>query len=320
MAIYPAIHEKRVGVAVEGTYGVVGTHRAYIPCEFEADYKRDGVIRPNVGGNRIDRQVYRKEGVLTPKVTMSLESDGVGEIFKTFFGTNSVAAAGAGFRHTFTPIGTISDTIPSLSFKVDYGQGVVFDYTGCRGNGLTIDCKAKDDIKLTCDFIGKTETAGTRNATLNYGTFAPFIFAQVNMLINGTAVNPYNLTLDFKNNLSDGFRIGTSFDTTKPLPNAVMTGEIKFDIENDTTQAYRAIYKSNTNYPIDITIKGSDIVGGTFTSELRIKLPNVAIMTAPFKMNEGLMAISVGGQVLEGTNTTGTGAVTFELQNSVASY
>jgi hypothetical protein len=313
------MHEKRLAVGVESTYGAIGTTARFVACESTFDYKRDGVLRSFVGKDRMDGgQLYKREGVLTPNITLSAEPDNCGEIMAAFFGTRSVASAGAGaYKHTFVPAGTVSDSFASLCAKIDYGQGLVLDYTGLRGNSLTIDFKPKEDIKFSMDFIGKNEAAGTRWTEGTYGSYQPWIFSQVTMTFSGTQLAPFNMSFTANNALSEGFRVGTDYNTTRPLPSEKLKAELKFDVEYAAW--IRNCYLGGSHVPVSVRVQG-DTIAGTAKTELYLKLPRCGVQVAPYTNVDGLECLSVSCMVLQGTDGIGTGNIILELQNGVAAY
>ena len=320
MATYSAVHEKKVAVGLEGTYGVLGTMSRLIPGEFTFEYKRDSVVRPNFGNQTHDVQAYKKEGVLSASLTADADPNILGEVLSAWAGTKTVTAHGTqAYTHTFERAGTISDAFLSMSAKCNYGQGNVFDYSGLRVNTLTFNCENKGNMSVTANFIGKVETSGTAEpATVVYGTYAPWIFSQCTFAINGTLVNPRNFSVETNNALSEGFRVGTQFTCIKPLPSAKANTHVKFAVDAED-MTWRNIYLANTNQPLVITVEGDTLLG-TYKTQLKFTLPSVNFMTAPFEMADGLLGLAVDGVALDGTNATGTGAFKIDLTNMITGY
>jgi hypothetical protein len=320
MATYRAVHERTVAFGMEATYGVLGSYARLIPCDFKMDYKRDSVLKPLIGGARMDTAIYKKEGALSGNFSLPVMSSAVGEILKSFFGTSTVTGAGGTFLHTFTPAGTISDGFSSMCAKINYGQTTVYDYSGIRIDKLTVSGAAKEELKLSADFIGKNETAGTAcPAAIVYGTLAPIIFSQVAFTIDGTVKNPRNFSVELNNGMTDGYRVGTDYNTIRPLPGQKMTGLIKFDLDFEDSSE-RNKYIGGTYLALDILAQGESIEAGTGKQELRMTFPRISYQTAPFETFDGLLGLTVSAFVLDGTNTTGTGNAIFKAFNTVAAY
>lgn len=320
MATLRGVHEWKVGIGLEGTYGVVGTHSRLIPCEFSTDlFHRDGVIKPQVNGARTDVQMYKREGMIGGNISLSADVSSVGEVFAGFFGTRSSVGAGGTGIHTFTPAGTISDAMTSLCMLIDYGQTTVFNYSGIRVNTLNVSCNAKEDVKVSADIVGKLQSTGTKNADLVYGTFNPLTFDQITFTVDGTSVNPRNFSIELNNSLSEGFRVGTEYTPVRPLPSEKMTGVISFDLDFESVEEFNK-YIGNNSFAVDINMTQGAILVGTTQAVMRFTFPKVYYQAASFETFDGLLGVTFSGQIMDGTNSTGTGNIICKLQNNVIAY
>jgi len=327
MANYIGLWQKKVGVGKEATYGALAGINRYITTEEATfDFIVPKVMKDGVGVNRTDSQRYVREKTIAPSMTIPVEADNIGEILQSWFGTTINAtelegASGTQYRHTFTMAGTIADTHPSLTFKVDYGLGTAYDYIGVRPNTLTFSNESKDTLKLAFDGIGQDEVAGTSCPTsVTYGTHAPYTFNQVQIYIDGTIQDDIsNVEIGLANNLSEGFRLGTRAVTTRPLPSAKAGISVKF------TKSYnaddRSRYLNDTNTPMQIKYIGATITG-TGKNELIFNFPKLTYTSAPFGDTDGLMNIAVEGMALEGgTSVYGTNnSVNVVVLNNVETY
>jgi hypothetical protein len=313
------VHEKKVSVAVEGTYGVLGTYARAIPCDLKADYKYDSVLKTNMGQARMDAFAYKREGVLSGNIAMTPNTDDMGEILLAFFGTRSTVGAGGTHVHTFTPVGTIADSFPSLSVQCNYGQATCYDYTGVRIDKLSLSVAAKEEFKLSADFIGQYESVGTGVAS-TYSSLMPMNFGQVTMYLDGTAYNQgvRNLAIELNNYLSDGFRIGTWGNTRRPLPGQKMTGLVKYDLDFQNETA-RTRYLTGSYIAVKFVLEG-EAYSGTHKQTLEINMPKITYQSAPFDTFDGYLGLTCTGYILDGTNSNGTGAVIATLHNAVATY
>lgn len=319
--------EARLGVGMEGTYGVLGTIARYVPTEsMTFDYKLDGVSQDEFGVKRTSTQTYKREAMLTPSLVTSIQPNSIGEIFASFFGTftsgTQTAGAGTQYKHTFTPIEVTSDAMRSVTFKVDYGQGTAYDYVGCRANTLNISVASKENVKATVEYVGAREIAGTScGITVQYGSYnAPFEFKDIVVTLDGTVRDDVRaLEINLNNNLSEGFRIGTQAWTTRPLPSARLDAEVKLSLEYDDVNRQRYLGGSNVGLTIQMT---GAVLNGTAKNEIMFRFPNINMMTAPFEYQEGLMHLAVGGKALEsGTSFAGTSkSVQVELFNNINTY
>jgi hypothetical protein len=316
---FRAVHEKKIAVGMEGTYGVLGSYRAAIPCEFKADYKRDSYIKEGLNGPRFDVSTYKREGNLTGNISMSVTSADVGDLLKAFYGTVQTTGAGGTYTHVFTPVGTIADTFPSVSLQCDYGQATTYDYTGVRVDKVAFSCNAKEDMKVSFDFIGKNESVGTAiNGT--YSTLNPITFNQMTLYVDGTlsALTPRNISLELNQALGDGYRVGTDYNCRRPLPTKRMEGVVKFDLEfENVTQRNKYLGGSYTG--IRLVWEG-EVFSETQKQTIDFRLPKVNYNTAPFETFDGLLGLTVSGMVLDGTNSTGTGGCMITLKNGVTVY
>ena len=323
--------QARLGIGREGTYGTtsgVDTIKRFISTEkFSFDFKMDSTYKTGVGVQRAETDSYKVSQTLTPSLEMLVQPDNVGEIFCAFFGTwtdgtQTPNAAGTQYSHIYKPAGTIQDNFSSVMFKLDYGQGTAYDYFGCRANKLSLAVNAKEVVKLTADFIGQREVAGTSApVAVIYGTFQPWDFSDMTITVDGTALDGIsNLQLDMDNAFSDGFRLGTQAFTTRPLPGGRFVNTLKFT--NEYNGVDRARYSGGTNVGITIKFSGQNI-GGTGNNELWFRYPRVDYTIAPFSQEkDGLLCLAITGRGLEnGTSSAGTGyPVQLELYNTINAY
>jgi hypothetical protein len=290
------------------------------------DFKVDSLYKTSFGVARMAVDTYKNPQILAPSFSMDVQPDNIGEIFASFFGTWTTGtqtpnAAGTQYHTTFQPAGTINDNLASVLFKVDYGQGTTYDYFGCRANKLAFSVTVKENLKCNADFIGQREVAGTScPAAIAYGTFQPFDFNDMEIYIDGTIQDGISqLELAFDQKLNDGFRLGTQAYTTRPLPGAILDGNIK--LVNEYNAIDRARYTGGTAVGITVRFIGQTI-GGTGKNELKFSFPKVDYQTAPFDEKEGLMSLAILGNPMEGgTSFAGTGyGIQVDLFNTVNAY
>ena len=327
--------QQRIAIGRESTYGSVPAMNRYIGDESaKFDYKLDSYYKSQVGGGRSVSQMYKSTALLTPSVTIAVQPDNCGEIFCSFFGTwtdgtQTPNAAGTQYKHTFLPAGTISDNFASVAFKNDYGQGTVYDYFGCRANKLNITVNPKEILKMSADFIGQREVAGTSApVAIIFGTWQPWDFTDMNIWLGpqgtygGTVmdgISALNISLD--NAMSDGFRLGSQVYTTRPLPGGPMVNTVKFTNEYSGTDRTN-YYTSGSQAGMLVQFTGQTI-GGTGKSELWMRFPCVDYTTAPFSPEkDGLLCLAITARMLEGgTSFAGTGySCQFELYNNINAY
>jgi hypothetical protein len=321
MGTYLAIQEKRIGMGMEGTYGVMGSLSRLVAGEITPTFSYDSQVRANFGGQTHNVQTYKREKVLGMSVNMSADPASIGEIMSAYYGTHTTATMGTGaltaYKHTFTHPVTISDNYKSACAKIDFGAGQLFDYTGLRVNTLNFTCEAKGDLMLSAEMIGKNRTAGTAiPATVLYGTYAPWIFSQCTVTMAGTSYNPKNISIEGNKGLSEGFRIGTDNTTIRPLPSQKAETHVKFTLDIDVA-GLENFYMNGTNQYVNVLFQG-DALLGTMKTELSFNMPNVSFLTRELAYNDGLYGIAFDGMVLEGTNANGTGNVITYLQNGLA--
>jgi hypothetical protein len=323
-----AKHERRIGIGLEGTYGAYGVIGRYVPAEDVAlDYTREVVTRDEVGVLNTANDTYQRTAMLQPKITVPFNPDTVGEMLHSLMGTVTTtieqgAAGGTAYRHVFKLAGTVADSLMSLTFKEDWGQGTAYDYVGVRIGAMTLSCAAKETLKGAFDGVGQREIAGTSApATIGYGTLRPFIFSDMAMTMDGTALGGvYNMEFTVNRNLSDGFRMGTQAYTTRPLPSKSNIG-LKFTTEYEAVDRLR--YLSGSTMNIQTKFTGDQILIGTTKPELIIKLPKYRYTASPFGYgDDNIRTMSIDGIALSGgTSTVGTSdSVIIELINNVGSY
>lgn len=327
MATYIGQHERKLAVGVEATYGAIATMARYIPTEEATlDTIQDSIPKASLGVERAAQQHYKREISFAPSIKMPFEPDGVGELLYCFFGTvqngtNLAHADGTQYSHIFTPISKIDDTHKSITIKDDRGQGTVVDCLGVRGNTLTLDFAPKEDIVLSFEGIGRKEQTGTASDNIVYGTWRPLVFSDVEVTLDGTAeLGITTMSLELNNNLSEGYRLGTRRETTKPLP-GMFEGHIKFSIEGKSADWERYIGANGSNVGMTIKAQGQAL-GGTGKQELFARMPKLQFMNVVREYNEGIMVHTIDAQMFEGgTSAAGTGkAITCTLYNNINAY
>ncbi len=320
--------QRKIGIGKEAGYGTLGTTNRYIPIEDpKLDYSRNVVSVAQVGIKNTETSAFLNDGKLEVNFKMPVDANSIGELLLSIFGTVTTTeatkgASGTQYKHTFTLAETIKETLPSIFLKDDWGQNNVYDYSGIRGNKITFSVASKEVLNLDYSGIGKNEIAGTSDSSLAYASSVsrPFLFSQLTMQIDGTNANGiYNVECSVNQNLSDGYRLGTDYNTKKPLPQKSEI-EIKFLTEYESFE--RARYTGGSYVGIVLDFVGNTIVG-TAKEELKILLPKVVYTTAPFDYGaDSIKNIAITGKALEdGTSFAGTSfPIKIELYNTIANY
>jgi len=145
---------------------------------------------------------------------------------------------GASYLHVMgSAASPIADSFPSFTLEFADDESTVGTYNllrrydGCRVNTLALSATIDEPVKISCDWIGRTETISTAGATsVAEGTADPYVFYQGQVYLQGTAVTAYTVpattaevsevnSFDFSvnNNLEATWYISGTTDTYQNL-------------------------------------------------------------------------------------------------------
>lgn len=314
--------EKRLGLGQEGTWGVVGTVRVWVPFQSQSFGlpEQPMVAVPQTWGRREVARTVQKAKMPAPEFSFVIEPEnGIGEVLKAAFGTSTVAQFGTfiAYRHTFQ-VQQVSE-LPSLFGRVlEYGT-FVYDYTGLRVNTLELDFSENEYVTAKVSLLGQDRITGTAMGG-TYGTTVPFTqFGNAIVQIDGTtATDIKNLKLKISNGQKQHIMVGT---TKRPsfisAGDFVVTGEFTQMIQNENEITK---YINGTASRLDILLRGGTFTGGTMQHELEFAMPTVEYVAFPIKQGDRVIAAQIGFMARFGTNALGTGALVGYLTNNVASY
>jgi hypothetical protein len=104
-----------------------------------------------------------------------------------------------------TPSGTsypFAETLPAFVIEVQRSLNKMFTYTGLRVNRAVFQSRPQSALELNLDLFGTAETSGAASGfpalTLD-GTTLPFIHSDLALVVNGTTIDVFNLSITIDN-------------------------------------------------------------------------------------------------------------------------
>lgn len=172
---------------------------------------RDLIIPdPEIGGNRDIPDAYLGPIAFSGSYEMYGRAKFVATMLRAALGTAVSTLVTDHYEHTITPLDTGS--LPWLSVEEAIADSYeVFNYTDVKVNSLHFECDAEGYLKVSCDLIGLTQTAGnTRTVTPAWDTTPLFVGSNITCTYNAVSLPAKAFSLDINNNIEDNdFRLGS---------------------------------------------------------------------------------------------------------------
>lgn len=311
-----------IGFGTESSFGVVTTVKEWTNAtDFKFNLEiADNPLKEITGIRELSKSVQGRR-MLDGNVAFDLEpNNGLGVIFRSHFGTVNTAQIGTflAYKHTFT-IDQNPDIV-SLFARVNQLGTNTKNYTGLFPNKIDINYGKDEDVKVSVDFLGQDEEAGTLTSG-TYGTYQPFTtYENLQVLINGTVNNDIvslKCTLDGKGQKIA--TVGTNNFIQKITKGGEVYPEVSFDILF-VDEVERNKFTANTVSTLQFKLSGVSIAG-TAVAEMNIKIPAFEYKSFPFEDKEGgVRGATVAGFGLKASTAIGTGCVIAEIVNGVSAY
>lgn len=315
---------KVVGFGTESAFKTPTTIKEWVN---RASVKFDPVIPlenvKQVVGLRELTKTYQKPIQVDGNVGFDIEpQNGMGLFLKTGFGTintgtNSGAAGGTAYRHTFF-LNQAAEIPQTLFARVPQIGTNTKDYVGLFPNKISFNFPKTENVSCAVDFLGADELIGTYQQG-TFGTFAPMnTFGNLAVKIDGTSNGDItNLKCDIDFGGKKISTIGTN-DTISKIVAGNLVVEGSFDIYfQDETERNKWINKTSSSLEIDLT---GAVVVGTAKNELNLYLPKVEYASSEMKEEDGVSGATIAFRAQYGEASIGTGQIRAILQNAVSNY
>lgn len=249
--------------------------------------------------------------------------------FLAVLGDSTPATVESGvYTHTIVP----TNEIPWLSAQKKVSDTyAVFNYTDLKVNSLTLSCEAGQQLSMSLDILGMTESGNAAAETAAYETTEVFMWHSGSIEIEGSEICVKSVNLEIANNLDDSdYRICSSYGRgLGDLAEGARTVNATVAIRPTDWDLYqKAVYgESGANAPTKSVYSGSfsakfESVGviGSTTQKYYIEITIPKMFFQPFKISPN------GAEVLEhelnlvGAKSGASDIITVVVQNSTADY
>lgn len=218
----------------------------------------------------------------------------MGYLLKGVLGTEVVASATEGYKHTFTCIAAGEEYhLPSWSFAVDR-KVAKFRYVGSKVNALTLSASSGDYLKCDFDVVGKNEEVIDSLPALTPSALKAFKFAQGKVYKGTTEIaDVTSMSVAINNNCDYQTQTSATGDYYKEPE--VGTREISCELSAIYASGVEAIrnefYKSDKTLSVKLEFISDEIIGTAEPYKLTITLPCCQMSDASANMG-GLDTLS----------------------------
>lgn len=292
----------QIGFAAETTYGVRAVPDHFYELVSETmKLNRSRTVAKGIRPNKLlDRaQRFRTTKVdVSGDVSLEVNSNSFGLLFKHMLGTAAQAADGAGFKRTYT-LGDIYGQSLTCQVGTPSQDGTVnvYEYTGCKVDQWEIATAVDQVLSLKLSLDGTAETSNQTLATASYpvATYNEVYYVdQCALSVGGTTFKSMDLTITGNNNIkTDRFYVGSQNKLEQLRDQyASITGTLTL---LDWTNAIYSLYAADTTAQASCQI----IITATGSKSYDTAKPNKIVITIPSVRFDGETPDVSGPNVIE---------------------
>lgn len=252
-----------------------------------------------------------EQGTKTASVTLGGRAYAamLGNVLQMAAGNPTTTGASAPYTHAFAPGQTLP---PRYTIGLSETNGISTKVIDTLASSLTLTQDMGDVLKWSLDCIGTNRVAGAVTVTGTPAAGRAFRFDDFSATVDATAdLNFKNLTITLNNPVSNIFTLnGTNSAAAQEYTgrrSVEVSGTLRFT--NDTA-SYRAKFEANTSMALVLTWAAGD-------DELEVTIPDFRITEHSWNRGFDETEVDFSGA---GYTDGSTPAITFNLDNSVASY
>jgi hypothetical protein len=276
-----------------------------------------------VGGRMWSAESYKTGVMVAGDASFNVRANTIGILLRAFAGSAVSAPEGSANKHVFTEADDVS-FLPWMTLTRNTSDVWTEQYVDCRVDSMRLDVPAAGIVTGSFGFVGITPSE-IENPVETWDDSPLFETCTGAVLLEGVAAKVTRVSFDFGNGLSrDEQIVGSYF--LDDITMVRRTCRVTIDTFLKDAALYRKVYNNGTgawdpqvySASLEVTIGTARHIVDTTHGEIKIKIPNIDLLTYPVALaGNDIVRVSMSAELTLGATDE---AFSIELINMVADY